>query len=59
MCAVYVCGCNDRRKVPNGGALVRVKVTPGVGVGGEEQEGVVKDVGDGSYAVTYFVPKRG
>ncbi|KAL0836756.1 hypothetical protein Bca101_088646 [Brassica carinata] len=35
-----------------------VKVTPGVGVGGEEQEGVVKDVGDGSYAVTYFVPKR-
>lgn len=50
---------SDGRKVPNGGALVRVKVCPGVGVGGTDQEGVVKDVGDGSYHVTYVVPKRG
>lgn len=56
---VVVTKDSDGRKVPNGGALIRVKVTPGVGVGGEEQEGVVKDVGDGSYAVTYVVPKRG
>ena len=50
---------SDGRKVPNGGALIRVKVSPGVGVGGTDQEGVVKDVGDGSYCVTYVVPKRG
>ncbi|KAJ0235765.1 RNA recognition motif [Hirschfeldia incana] len=50
---------SDGRKVPNGGALVRVKVSPGVGVGGTDQEGVVKDAGDGSYHVTYVVPKRG
>ncbi|CAA7032289.1 unnamed protein product [Microthlaspi erraticum] len=47
------------KESPNGGALIRVKVSPGVGVGGTDQEGVVKDVGDGSYAVTYVVPKRG
>lgn len=49
----------DGRKVPNGGAQVKVKVLPGVGVGGSEQEGMVKDVGDGTYTVTYVVPKRG
>lgn len=56
---VVVTKDSDGRKVPNGGALIRVKVSPGVGVGGTDQEGVVKDVGDGSYAVTYVVPKRG
>ncbi|CAN6845603.1 unnamed protein product [Brassica oleracea] len=40
-------------------ALIRVKVSPGVGVGGTHQEGVVKDIGDGCYAVTYVVPKLG
>ncbi|XP_035830551.1 splicing regulatory glutamine/lysine-rich protein 1 isoform X2 [Helianthus annuus] len=49
----------DGRKVPNGGAQVKVKVSPGVGVGGSEQEGIVKDMGDGTYTVTYVVPKRG
>ncbi|XP_022733356.1 uncharacterized protein LOC111287238 isoform X2 [Durio zibethinus] len=49
----------DGRKVLIGGALVKVKVSPGVGVGGLEQEGVVKDMGDGTYTVTYVVPKRG
>ncbi|XP_010421873.1 PREDICTED: serine/arginine repetitive matrix protein 2-like, partial [Camelina sativa] len=56
---VVVTKDSDGRKVPNGGALIRVKVSPGVGVGGTDQQGVVKDVGDGSYAVTYVVPKRG
>ncbi|KAK9933071.1 hypothetical protein M0R45_020284 [Rubus argutus] len=50
---------SDGRKVPNGGAQIKVKVKPGVGVGGSEQEGVVKDMGDGTYTVTYVVPKRG
>ncbi|XP_062109163.1 uncharacterized protein LOC133819825 [Humulus lupulus] len=49
----------DGRKVPNGGAQIKVKVSPGVGVGGSEQEGMVKDMGDGTYTVTYVVPKRG
>ena len=49
----------DGRKVPNGGAQIKVKVSPGVGVGGSEQEGIVKDMGDGTYTVTYVVPKRG
>ncbi|GFY93062.1 RNA recognition motif (RRM)-containing protein [Actinidia rufa] len=49
----------DGRKVPNGGAEIKVKVSPGVGVGGSDQEGIVKDTGDGSYTVTYVVPKRG
>ncbi|GKV28663.1 hypothetical protein SLEP1_g37685 [Rubroshorea leprosula] len=49
----------DERKVLNGGAQIKVKVSPGMGVGGSEQEGVVKDMGDGTYTVTYVVPKRG
>ncbi|KAF7847892.1 hypothetical protein BT93_L2478 [Corymbia citriodora subsp. variegata] len=49
----------DGRKVPYGGAQINVKVVPGVGVGGTEQEGIVKDMGDGTYTVTYVVPKRG
>ncbi|XP_034922935.1 uncharacterized protein [Populus alba] len=49
----------DGRKVPNGGAVIRVRVSPGVGVGGTEQDGVVKDMGDGTYTVSYVVPKRG
>ncbi|XP_043708484.1 uncharacterized protein LOC122657754 isoform X2 [Telopea speciosissima] len=49
----------DGRKIPNGGAHLKVKISPGVGVGGSEQEGMVKDQGDGSYTVTYVVPKRG
>ncbi|GKE91360.1 hypothetical protein Tco_1572455, partial [Tanacetum coccineum] len=36
-----------------------VKVSPGVGVGESKQEGIVKDMGDGSYTVTYVVLKRG
>lgn len=50
---------SDGRKVPNGGAEIKVKVAPGVGVGGSEQEGIVKDMNDGTYTVTYVVPKRG
>ncbi|XWS09207.1 hypothetical protein CRYUN_Cryun40dG0065800 [Craigia yunnanensis] len=49
----------DGRKVQSGGAQIKVKVLPGVGVGGSEQEGIVKDMGDGTYTVTYVVPKRG
>lgn len=49
----------DERKVSTGGAQIKVKVTPGLGVGGSEQEGIVKDMGDGTYTVTYVVPKRG
>ncbi|XP_051133422.1 uncharacterized protein LOC127253051 [Andrographis paniculata] len=46
-------------KVVRGGAQVKVRVAPGVGVGGDDLEGIVKDMGDGSYSVTYVVPKRG
>lgn len=49
----------DGRKIPNGGVQIKVRVSPGVGVGGSDQEGMVKDVGDGTYTVTYVVPKRG
>ncbi|XP_060180457.1 uncharacterized protein LOC132610190 [Lycium barbarum] len=49
----------DGRKVGVGGAEVRVRVSPGVGVGGSDLEGIVKDMGDGSYTVSYIVQKRG
>nr|KYP67771.1 Tripartite motif-containing protein 45 [Cajanus cajan] len=49
----------DERKVSGGGAQIKVKVTPGLGNGGSDQEGMVKDMGDGTYTVTYVVPKRG
>ncbi|GKV36028.1 hypothetical protein SLEP1_g44207 [Rubroshorea leprosula] len=49
----------DGRKVLIGGAQIKVKISPGMGVGGSDQEGVVKDIGDGTYSVTYVVPKRG
>ncbi|XP_029118499.1 uncharacterized protein [Elaeis guineensis] len=50
---------SDGRKIPTGGAQLKVKISPGVGVGGSDQEGMVKDQGDGTYTVTYAVPKRG
>ncbi|KAL6345775.1 hypothetical protein AAG906_017526 [Vitis piasezkii] len=56
---VVVTKDSDGRKVPNGGAQIRVRVSPGVGVGGSDQEGIIKDQGDGSYTVTYVVSKRG
>ncbi|KAK9288610.1 hypothetical protein L1049_017069 [Liquidambar formosana] len=56
---VVVTKDTDGRKVLNGGAQIKVKVLPGVGVGGSEQDGIVKDQGDGTYTVTYVVPKRG
>ncbi|KAK8987918.1 hypothetical protein V6N11_065523 [Hibiscus sabdariffa] len=40
----------DGRKVQSGGAQIKVKVSPGVGVGGSDQEGIVKDMGDGTYS---------
>ncbi|XP_073006904.1 uncharacterized protein [Typha latifolia] len=56
---VVVTKDSDGRKIPNGGAQLKVRVSPGVGVGGSDQEGMVKDQGDGTYTVTYAVPKRG
>ncbi|KAK6914336.1 RNA recognition motif domain [Dillenia turbinata] len=56
---VVVTKDSDGRKVPNGGSQIRVRISPGVGVGGSEQEGIVKDQGDGTYTITYVVPKRG
>ncbi|KAG9160068.1 hypothetical protein Leryth_005804 [Lithospermum erythrorhizon] len=56
---VVVTKDGEGRRVVKGGEVVRVRVSPGVGVGGTEQEGIVKDVGDGTYMVTYVVPKRG
>ncbi|MCO5580921.1 hypothetical protein L7F22_034794 [Adiantum nelumboides] len=49
------------RRIPDGGAQIKVKVIPAAGVsGGEvEQEAVVKDHADGTYTVTYAVAKRG
>lgn len=56
---VVVTKDSDGRKVPSGGAEVKVRVSPGAGVGGADLDGMVKDQGDGTYAVTYAVPKRG
>ncbi|XP_068664827.1 uncharacterized protein [Aristolochia californica] len=56
---VVVTKDSDGRKIATGGAQLKVKVSPGVGVGGTDQEGMVKDMKDGSYTVTYAVPKRG
>ncbi|GMH08043.1 hypothetical protein Nepgr_009883 [Nepenthes gracilis] len=50
---------SDGRKILNGGAQIKVKVSPALGVGGSDIDGIVKDQGDGTYAVTYVVPKRG
>lgn len=49
------------RRIPYGGAQIKVKVTPAAGAsGGEvEQEAVVKDHDDGTYTATYAVAKRG
>ena len=47
------------RRLTAGGARVRVRVSPAAGVGGDDLEGAVKDNEDGSYTVTYVVPKRG
>ncbi|MBA0664451.1 hypothetical protein Goklo_004448, partial [Gossypium klotzschianum] len=47
----------DERKVQSGGAQIKVRVC--VGVGRSEQDAIVKDMGDGTYSVTYVVPKRG
>ncbi|KAL6009278.1 hypothetical protein ACLOJK_022506 [Asimina triloba] len=50
---------SDGRKISKGDAQMKVRISPGVGVGGSDQEGMVKDIGDGTYTVTYAVPKRG
>ncbi|KAG6536629.1 splicing regulatory glutamine/lysine-rich protein 1-like [Zingiber officinale] len=50
---------SDGSKISTGGAQLKVKISPGVGVGGPDQEGIVKDQGDGTFTVTYAVPKRG
>ncbi|KAJ8530763.1 hypothetical protein K7X08_023644 [Anisodus acutangulus] len=50
---------SDGRKVGHGGAQVMIRVSPGVGVGGSDLEGIVKDMGDGTYTVSYIVQKRG
>ncbi|KAJ7562900.1 hypothetical protein O6H91_03G088100 [Diphasiastrum complanatum] len=49
----------DGRRVPHGGANIKVKVAPGPGVGCVEQEALVKDHADGTYTATYAVSKRG
>ncbi|CAN4120837.1 unnamed protein product [Withania somnifera] len=50
---------SDGRKVPHGGAQVKIRVSPGVGVGGSDLEAIVKDMVDGTYTVSYIVQKRG
>ncbi|XP_024383168.2 uncharacterized protein [Physcomitrium patens] len=56
---VVVMKDSDGRRIPHGGAYIRVRVTPGAGVGGVEQDAVVKDHADGTYTATYAVAKRG
>jgi Filamin/ABP280 repeat len=46
-------------KIPHGGTIVKAKVSPGPGVGGSDLDSIVKDLNDGTYTVTYLVPKRG
>lgn len=49
----------DGRRIPHGGDQIKVIIAPGLGVGGVEQEAMVKDHGDGTYTVSYAVAKRG
>ncbi|XP_059067995.1 uncharacterized protein LOC131075864 isoform X2 [Cryptomeria japonica] len=56
---VVVTKDSDGRKMPYGGAQIRVKIKPGLGVVGNEHEAMVKDNADGTYAATYIVGKRG
>lgn len=56
---VVVTKDSDGRRIPHGGAYIRVRVMPGAGVGGVEQDAVVKDHADGTYTATYAVAKRG
>ncbi|ERN10061.1 splicing regulatory glutamine/lysine-rich protein 1 isoform X2 [Amborella trichopoda] len=56
---VVVTKDSDGQRINKGGAKLKVRISPGVGVGGSEQEGMVKDQGDGTYTVTYAVSKRG
>ncbi|KAG6553951.1 hypothetical protein Mapa_004868 [Marchantia paleacea] len=56
---VVVTKDSDGRRTGHGGAYIRVRITPGAGVGGAEQEAVVKDHADGTYTATYAVAKRG
>ncbi|KAK1319302.1 hypothetical protein QJS10_CPB04g01273 [Acorus calamus] len=56
---VVVSKDSDGRRVSFGGASLQVRVSPGVGVGGADIDGIIKDTNDGSYTVTYGVPKRG
>lgn len=56
---VVVTKDSDGRRIPHGGAYIRVRVSPGAGVGGLEQDAVVKDHADGTYTATYAVAKRG
>ncbi|KAK8549357.1 hypothetical protein V6N13_009031 [Hibiscus sabdariffa] len=41
----------DGRKVQSRGARIKVKVFPGVGIGGSDLEGIVKDMGNGTYTI--------
>ncbi|GAB2227857.1 hypothetical protein Droror1_Dr00009684 [Drosera rotundifolia] len=53
---------SDGRKVGHGGEKVKVKVSSkggGGGGAGAEIDGVVIDQGDGTYSVSYVVPKKG
>lgn len=56
---VVVTKDSDGRRISHGGAYIRVRVSPGAGVGGVEQDAVVKDHADGTYTATYAVAKRG
>lgn len=56
---VVVTKDSDGRRIPHGGDQVKVIIAPGLGVGGVEEEAMVKDHGDGTYTVSYAVAKRG
>ncbi|KAK1611934.1 hypothetical protein QYE76_035607 [Lolium multiflorum] len=49
----------DGRRVTSGGASVRVRVRPADNSDNSDLEGAVRDNADGSYVVTYVVPRRG
>lgn len=50
---------SDGRRIPHGGAQVRVRVAPGFGVAGGEIEATVMDQNDGTYVASYTVHHRG
>lgn len=50
---------SDGRRLVYGGLEIKVRIRAVTGGEEQEQEALIKDYGNGTYAVTYAVAKRG